>query len=48
MDIIGKSALTVLASFALLSSSPVHADEYGRETEAPTLFTGETTLVRFI
>ena len=23
------------------------ADEYGRETEAPTLFTGETTMVRF-
>ena len=22
------------------------ADEYGRETEAPTLFTGETTMVR--
>ena len=47
MDIIGKSALTVLTSFALLGGMgmPAHADEYGRETEAPTLFTGETTLI---
>jgi hypothetical protein len=47
MDAFGKSALIVLASFALVTS-PVHADEYGRETEAPTLFTGETTMVRYL
>jgi hypothetical protein len=34
-----------MAAF-VLSTSPVYADEYGRETEADTLFTGETTMVR--
>jgi len=29
----------------ILTSSPVLADEYGVEKEAPTLFTGETVLV---
>lgn len=39
-----NSVLVVAAAF-LLSTSPVNADEYGRETEAPTLFTGETEMV---
>jgi hypothetical protein len=30
----------------VLASSPVHADEYGVEKEAPTLFTGESVMVR--
>jgi hypothetical protein len=42
---VGNSALMVMAAL-LLSTTPVHADEYGRETEAPTLYTGETTEVR--
>lgn len=42
---LGKSAAAVMVAF-VLSTSPVNADEYGRETEADTLFTGETTLVR--
>jgi hypothetical protein len=45
LRIVGNSALVVMAGL-LLSTSPVNADEYGRETEAPTLFTGETTMVR--
>ena len=36
----------VVAAALLLGTNPVFADEYGRETEAPTLFTGETLLVR--
>jgi hypothetical protein len=42
---LGKSAAAVMVA-VVLSTSPVYADEYGRETEADTLFTGETTLVR--
>jgi hypothetical protein len=41
------SAAAVLAS-VILSTNPVYADELGRETEAPTLFTGETVMVRII
>jgi hypothetical protein len=37
---VGASAM-LLASM-LLNPVPAFADEYGRETEAPTLFTGET------
>jgi hypothetical protein len=28
-------------------TGPALADEFGRETEAPTFFTGETQMVRF-
>ena len=38
------AAMTILAS-PLITSLPANADEYGRETEAPTLFTGETTMI---
>jgi hypothetical protein len=41
------SAAAVLAT-VILGTSPVYADELGRETEAPTMFTGETTMVRSI
>jgi hypothetical protein len=34
-----------LAALVFLTTSPALADEYGVETEAPTLFTGETVLV---
>lgn len=44
LQILGKSAAAVMTAF-ILSTSPVYADEYGRETEADTLFTGETSLV---
>jgi len=37
-----KSKVAILVASAVLSTSPVYADEIGRETEAPTLFTGET------
>lgn len=41
---------TFVASALLIASTtlPVLADEYGVETEAPTLFTGETVMVRFL
>jgi hypothetical protein len=38
----------VTAAFILLGTSPLlvaHADEYGRETEAPTIGTGETVMI---
>ena len=46
----GKCIGNILASAALISaiaigSNPALADEYGKETEAPTLFTGETVMV---
>jgi hypothetical protein len=49
----GKCIGSFLASAALISaialgSNPVLADEYGRETEAPTLFTGETVMVSLL
>ena len=40
----GKAGLMAIAAL-VFSTSPVYADEYGRETEAPTLFTGETEMV---
>ena len=43
--VLRTSAAVVLAS-VFLSANPVYADEFGRETEAPTLFTGETVMVR--
>ena len=42
---IGKSAAALMTA-VLLNTAPVNADEYGRETEADTLFTGETEMVR--
>lgn len=39
-------ASLILYSVALQSVTPVWADEYGRETEAPTFFTGENVMVR--
>ena len=41
-------ASVFLYSLAAQSISPVFADEYGRETEAPTFFTGENVMVRYI
>jgi len=42
----GKSAAVILTAAVVLSTSnPVLADEIGRETEADTLFTGETTMI---
>ena len=41
------AAMTILTS-PLMTTLPggiANADEYGRETEAPTLFTGETTMI---
>merc|ERR1719382_604470 len=46
-----STVTTSLCSLALLTSPliqfPLHAgaDEWGRETEAPTLFTGETVMI---
>lgn len=39
------TAIAIVAS-VVLGSNPAFADELGRETEAPTLFTGETVMVR--
>ena len=44
MGLVGASAM-LLAS-VLLNPVPAFADEIGRETEAPTDFTGETVEVR--
>ncbi|CAJ1940112.1 unnamed protein product [Cylindrotheca closterium] len=42
----GKAAVAVLATAVVLSTAtPSFADEYGRETETDTLFTGETTMI---
>jgi hypothetical protein len=43
-NVVGNSVLMVMTAL-LLSTAPVNADEYGRETEAATLFTGETEMV---
>jgi hypothetical protein len=43
-NVVANSVLMVMTAL-LLSTTPVNADEYGRETEAPTLFTGETEMV---
>ena len=34
-----------LISVIAIGANPALADEYGKETEAPTLFTGETVMV---
>ena len=36
----------LLVASLILATAPAWADEIGKETEAPTLFTGETVLVR--
>lgn len=41
----GKVAV-LTAAVILSTASPAFADEYGRETETDTLFTGETSMVR--
>ena len=43
---LGKFVASVLLVTMITLPSPVLADEYGVETEAPTLFTGETVMVR--
>lgn len=44
----GKTAVAVLTTAVVLSTAnpAAFADEYGREIETDTLFTGETTMVR--
>lgn len=45
-DTFRKCLLTgVIASSLLISTLPSFADEIGKETEAPTLSTGETVMV---
>ena len=44
-DVARMTASAALLGMMLLTSSPVLADEFGVETEAPTLFTGETVEV---
>lgn len=44
-DVGRMTASAALLGMMLLTSSPVFADEFGVETEAPTLFTGETVEV---
>lgn len=43
--VLKTSAAAVLASM-IFFTGPALADEFGRETEAPTFFTGENLLVR--
>lgn len=44
-DSLAKIATAAVVSASLLFPGQALADEYGREVEAPTLFTGETTMV---
>ena len=46
-NVVATSALAVALAFGIVAS-PALADEYGRETEAPTMFTGENVMVGFI
>jgi hypothetical protein len=43
----GNFFITAALVSAIAIGGPVFADEYGVETEAPTLFTGETVMVRY-
>lgn len=43
-NFVATSALAAALTFGVVAS-PALADEYGRETEAPTLFTGENVMV---
>lgn len=46
-DVVSRmTASAAILGMFLLTSTPVLADEFGVETEAPTLFTGETVEVR--
>mmetsp|Transcript_31517 Transcript_31517/g.74170 ORF Transcript_31517/g.74170 Transcript_31517/m.74170 type:complete len:278 (+) Transcript_31517:364-1197(+) len=46
-DVVAKRAIASCVAIGVLAlgSSPVFADEYGRETEAPTLGTGESVMI---
>lgn len=43
----GNFLVTAALVSAIAIGGPVFADEYGVETEAPTLFTGETVMVSY-
>lgn len=45
IDVAQKSIVTVMLSFMFLFPNMCVADEIGRETEAPTLFTGESVMI---
>jgi hypothetical protein len=45
---LGNSLASALLISSIFVGCPVLADEYGQETEAPTLFTGETVMVSFL
>lgn len=45
-NVLKTTAAAALASM-IFFTGPALADEFGRETEAPTFFTGETQMVRF-
>lgn len=40
------AAAAICLASVMMASSPVYADEYGVEKEAPTVFTGESVMVR--
>jgi hypothetical protein len=42
-----KFVASAVLAVSLVGAAPVWADEIGRETEAPTLFTGESVMVRY-
>ena len=45
-DVVATSALAAALAFGVATgAAPAWADEFGRETEAPTLFTGENVMV---
>ena len=46
-NVVATSALAVALTVGIVAS-PAFADEYGRETEAPTLFTGENVMVGWL
>jgi len=46
-SVVATSAFAVALSLGI-AAAPALADEYGRETEAPTLYTGENVMVRFL
>lgn len=44
---VGKFLATAALVTTIVVAGPAFADEYGKETEAPTLFTGETVMVSY-
>jgi len=46
-SVVATSAFAVALTLGI-AAAPALADEYGRETEAPTLYTGENVMVRFL